>query len=97
MHERRRIVEAILYPDRTGCSWRQLPHDLPPWRSVYGYFQQWAENGTTDRIHDALREAVRDAAGRDPMPSAGIVDSQSVKGSDTVGSPTPSACSWSCS
>lgn len=84
-HERRRIVDAILYLDRTGCSWRQLPHDFPHWRSVYGYFQQWAEDGTTDRIHDALRDAVRDAAGRDPMPSAGIVDSQSVEGADTVG------------
>lgn len=84
-HPRRRIVDAIFYLNRTGCSWRQLPHDFPPWRSVYGYFQQWAEDGTTDRIHDALRDAVRDADGRDPMASAGIVDSQSVKGSDTVG------------
>ncbi|WP_293780632.1 IS5 family transposase [uncultured Aeromicrobium sp.] len=83
-HPRRRIVDAILYLDRTGCSWRQLPHDFQPWRSVYGYFRQWAEDGTTDRIHDALRDAVRDADGRDPMASAGIVDSQSVKGADTV-------------
>lgn len=84
-HPRRRIVDAIFYLNRSGCSWRQLPHDFPPWRSVYGYFHQWAEDGTTDRIHDALRDAVRDADGRDPMASAGIVDSQSVKGSDTVG------------
>lgn len=87
-HPRRRIVEAILYLNRAGCSWRQLPHDFPPWRSVYGYFQGWAEDGTTDRIHDALRDAVRDGDGRDPMASAGIVDSQSVKGADTVGSGT---------
>lgn len=84
-HPRRRIVEAILYVNRTGCSWRQLPHDFPPWDTVYWYFNRWSDDGTTDRIHDALRAAVRDADGRDPMASAGIVDSQSVKGADTVG------------
>ena len=78
-------MEAILYVNRTGCSWRQLPHDFPPWDTVYWYFQTWNEDGTTDRIHDALRDAVRDADGRDPMASAGIVDSQSVKAADTVG------------
>jgi transposase len=87
-HPRRRIVDAILYLDRAGCSWRQLPHDFPPWDTVYWYFQRWAEDGTTDRIHDALRDQVRDADGRDPMASAGIVDSQSVKGADTVGKNT---------
>lgn len=84
-YSRRRIVEAILYLNRTGCSWRQLPHDFPPWETVYWYFKRWNAEGTTDRIHDALRDAVRDADGRDPMASAGIVDSQSVKGADTVG------------
>lgn len=84
-HPRRRIVNAILYVNRTGCSWRQMPHDFPPWDTVYWYFQRWAEDGTTDRIHDALRDAVRDGDGRDPMASAGIVDSQSVKGADTLG------------
>lgn len=87
-YERRRIVDAILYLGRTGCSWRQLPHDFPPWSSVYGYFESWNADGTTDRIHDALRDQVRDADGRDPMASAGIVDSQSVKGADTVGAKT---------
>lgn len=87
-HPRRRVVEAILYVNRRGCSWRQLPHDFPPWDTVYWYFQCWAEDGTTDRIHDALRDAVRDGDGRDPMASAGIVDSQSVKGADTVGQDT---------
>ena len=76
---------AILYLNRTGCSWRQLPHDFPPWETVYWYFKTWTDDGVTDRIHDALRAAVRDAAGRDPMASAGIVDAQSVKGADTVG------------
>ncbi|WP_207346513.1 transposase, partial [Arthrobacter sp. E3] len=69
----------------TGCAWRMMPHDFPPWDTVYWYFQRWNADGTTDRIHDALRAAVRDAAGRDPMASAGIVDAQSVKGADTVG------------
>lgn len=84
-HPRRRIVEAILYLNRTGCSWRQLPHDFPPWETVYWYFERWNADGTTDRIHDALRDAARDRVGRDPMASAGIVDAQSVKGADTVG------------
>lgn len=84
-HSRRQIVNAILYVNRTGCSWRQLPHEFPPWDTVYWYFKIWNQAGVTDRIHDALRAAVRDAHGRDPMPSAGIVDAQSIKGADTVG------------
>jgi transposase len=84
-YPRRRIVEAILYIIRTGCSWRQLPHDFPPWETVFYYFQRWTAEGTVDRIHDALRNAVRDADGRDPMASAGVVDSQSVPGAATVG------------
>jgi transposase len=88
IHSRRRIVEAILYVNRTGCSWRQLPHDFPPWDTVYWYFKTWNTEGVTDRIHDALRAAVRDADGRDPMASAGIVDAQSVNGADTVGAAT---------
>jgi transposase len=84
-YSRRRIIDALLYVDRTGCSWRQLPHDFPPWQTVFYYFQRWAADGTTDRIHDTLRDAVRDAAGRDPMASAGAVDSQTVPGGATVG------------
>jgi transposase len=84
-YPRRRIVEAVLYLNRTGCSWRQLPHDFPPWDTVYWYVKRWNAEGSTDRIHQALRDAARDAAGRDPMASAGIVDAQSVKGADTVG------------
>src|SRR3954471_19987860 len=82
---RRRIVDAILYLDRTGCSWRQLPHDFPPRDTVYFSFQRWVADGTVDRIHAALRDAVRDAAGRDPRASAGAVDSQTVPGGSTVG------------
>jgi len=84
-HPRREIVNAILYQARTGCAWRLLPGDLPPWATVYDYFAAWNRDGTLDRIHDRLRAAVRDADDRDPMASAGCVDSQSVKGADTVG------------
>ena len=83
-HSRRRIVEAILYVVRTGCSWRQLPHDFPPWATVFWYFKQWRADGTVDRLHDALRDRVRDGVGRDPMVSAGILDAQSVRAADTV-------------
>jgi transposase len=84
-YPRRRVVDAILYVTRTGCSWRQLPHDFPPWETVFYYFQRWNADGSTDRIHAALRNAARDADGRDPMASAGVVDSQSVPGAATVG------------
>jgi transposase len=77
-----------LYVVRTGCAWRYLPKDFPPWQTVFWYFRRWRTDGTIDRVHDALRDRVRDAAGRDAMASAGIVDSQSVKGSDTVGKKT---------
>jgi transposase len=87
-HDRRDIVNAILYVLRTGCAWRYLPNDFPPWETVFWYFRRWRTDGTVDRVHDALRDRVRDAAGRDAMASAGIIDSQSVKGSDTVGKPT---------
>jgi transposase len=84
-HKRRWTVDAILYVVRTGCAWRQLPADFPPWGTVFWYFKQWRADGTVDRVHNALWDQVRDAAGRDPMASAGIVDAQSVKGADTVG------------
>ena len=84
-HPFRDVVDAILYLDRSGCSWRQLPVDFPPWQTVYGWFRQWKQRGVTDRILEELREQVRLAEGRDPQPSAGVIDSQSVKGADTVG------------
>ena len=80
----RSIVDAILYVDRTGCAWRYLPADFPPWRTVYGYFADWRDDGTLARIHDALRDQVRLAAGRDAAPSAAVIDSQSVRAADTV-------------
>ncbi|WP_239314170.1 IS5 family transposase [Plantactinospora mayteni] len=82
-HARRAIVDAILYVVRTGCSWRQLPVDFPPWQTVYWYLTRW-EQERTQRILDHLREQVRLQQGRNPRPSAGIIDSQSVKAADTV-------------
>jgi transposase len=88
-HERREIVNAVLYQVRAGGAWRMLPRDLPPWQTVYWYFKRWRQDGTLDRLHDALREQVRTRSeGRKPAPSAGIVDSQSVKGADTVSAAT---------
>jgi transposase len=84
-HPRRAIVDAILYVTRSGCSWRQLPVDFPPWQTVYWQFQQWEKRGVTERLLEELREQVRLAEGREPEPSAGIIDSQSVKAADTVG------------
>ena len=66
-----------------------LPRDLPPWQTVYGYFRDWRKDGTLDRLHDTLREQLRSKQEqRSPAPSAGIVDSQSVKGADTVAAAT---------
>ena len=84
-HPRRDIVDAILYVVRTGCAWRQLPADFPPWETVYWYFTRWEQQKLTFRMVDALRAQVRAGEGRDPDPSAGLMDSQTVKGADTVG------------
>ncbi len=84
-HSRHEIVNAVFYLLRTGCAWRQLPTDFPPWETVYWHFKRWRADGTVDRVHDRLRDQLRDSAGRDPMASAAIVDAQSVKGADTVG------------
>jgi len=75
----REIVNGIRYLLRTGCSWRQLPHDLPPWGIVYHYMRKWKLDGTWLRIHDKLRGDVRQSEGRNRLPSAAIIDSQSVK------------------
>ncbi|HET9897808.1 MAG TPA: IS5 family transposase [Streptosporangiaceae bacterium] len=80
----RTIIEAILYLDRAGCAWRYLPDSFPPWRTVYGYFAAWRDDGTLAALHDALRAQVRAAAGRDREPTAAIIDSQSVRAADTV-------------
>jgi putative transposase len=81
----REIINAILYVLRSGCAWRMLPHDLPPWQTVYGYFRRWRLAGRWEPIHDALREAVRLQEGRALEPSAAIIDSQSVKTTEVRG------------
>jgi transposase len=83
-HPLRQIVDAIRYLVRAGCAWRLLPGDFPPWQTVYWWFAKWAADHTLDRVHDALRDQVRVAAGRTPAPSAAIIDSQSVRAADTV-------------
>ena len=79
------VVNAIQYVLRTGCSWRQLPHDFPPWQTVYYYFRRFKQDGTWKTIHDDLREKVRVKAGRKATQSAAIVDSQSVKTTEKGG------------
>ncbi len=84
-YERREIVNAMLYQKRTGCQWRFLPHDFPPWSAVKNYYYQWQGDGTFERALDALRSRVRVEAGRCEEPSLGIVDSQSVKTTEVGG------------
>ena len=75
----RLVVNAIFYLDRTGCAWRYLPREYPPWETVYGYFRRWRISGLWQRIHDRLRSLGSQAEGRQSQPSAAILDSQSVK------------------
>ena len=75
----REVVNGIVYFVRTGCSWRMLPHEFPPWGTVHYYYRRFRLDGTWQLIHDKLREKVRRKAGKKPTPSAAIIDSQSVK------------------
>ena len=76
--DRREILDATLYVLRNGVTRRALPHDFPPWRTVYHYFRLWRLDGTWERLPDALRDQVRATDGREPSPSAAVLDSQSV-------------------
>jgi putative transposase len=82
----RDVVNGLFYRNREGCTWRALPHDFPPWKTVYNYGQGWQEDGTWERLLKTLREQVRVAAGREPTPRVAVLDSQSVK-TTPVGGP----------
>ncbi len=79
IHSPREILNAIFYVLRSGCQWRLLPHDFPRWPTVYHYFRTWRIDGTWERMNEAIREGLRVKLGRNPQPSAGMVDSQSIK------------------
>jgi len=85
IHSYREILNAILYVLKTGCGWEYVPHDLPAWQTVYDYFRDWRESGRWQQIADALREADREGSERDADPTAGILDSQSVKTTEQGG------------
>ena len=85
IHERREIVNGILYVLRSGCPWRSLPRDLPAWGTVYSYFRKWQREGVWDRVLEALRMQMRTKEGRDAEPSAAVIDSQSIKTSAVRG------------
>ncbi len=79
LHGLRAILDAVFYVLKSGCPWRLLPRDFPPWKTVYDWFRRWRIDGTWERLNTALRERLRVRLGRNPQPSAGMVDSQSAK------------------
>jgi putative transposase len=85
VHTLREILNAFFYIVGSACAWRLLPHDFPPWKTIHHYFRTWRIDGAWERLHAALRERVRVRMGRAPQPSAGIVDSQSVKSTGVGG------------
>lgn len=84
-HAPREILNAVFYIVRSGCAWRLLPHNFQPWKTVYHYFRLWRIDGTFEKLNAAIRKRLRVRLGRDPQPSAGIIDSQSVKSTGVGG------------
>jgi transposase len=82
---RRAVVDAILYQNRTGCQWRLIPHEFPNWHTVRHYYDRWREDGTWERLNEALNVRVRERAGKEPTPSVLIVDSQSARSTEMGG------------
>ena len=85
VHDLRAMVDAVGYVTRYGIEWRALPADFPPHPAVYAFFERWSARGLPQRLVDVLRARIRIAHGRSPLPTAGSIDSQSVKAADTVG------------
>ena|SRR5215217_2788194 len=79
LHSTREILDAVFYVLKSGCQWRMLPREFPPWKTVFHYFRKWRLDGTWERLNRAMRERLRVRLGRDPQPSTGIFDSQSAK------------------
>ena len=84
-HSTREILNAVFYVLKSGCPWRLLPKDFPPWETVYWWFGRWRVDGTFERLNATLRERLRSRLGRDPQPSAGVADSQSSKSTGVGG------------
>ncbi|RFU18767.1 IS5 family transposase [Geodermatophilus marinus] len=82
VYSNRLVLNTILFVLRTGCQWRLVPHDLAPWSTAYRWYRTWEADGTWDAVHDRLRDQVRSAAGRDPAPTAAVLDAQSIKSSE---------------
>ena len=86
----REILNGVFYVQRTGCQWEMLPHDLPPYSTVYNYFRKWQRKGIWQQMHDKIRQQVRQADNRDPDSTIAIADSQSVKTTEKRGRSTAS-------